>query len=94
MRSVCSDNEDIEEAFRRLNLTNVSKSVVKNGLVANDNSSSVSLGGENCDRRNTAMGNKLSKIATLLPKSGTLKSTMKIKPKRLFKRSDSNKLDG
>lgn len=42
----------------------------------------------NCDKSSAVIGGKLSKIATLLPKSGTLKGTMKIKRKRLFKKCD------
>lgn len=37
-----------------------------------------------CDKSNL---NKLSKIATLLPKGNTIKDTMKIKRKRLFKKN-------
>lgn len=43
---------------------------------------------ENCDKITL---NKFSKIATLLPKSNTLKGTIKIKRKRLFKRNHESK---
>lgn len=49
---------------------------------------------ENCDKSGSvALGNKLSKIATLLPKGGTIKGTMKIKRKRLFKKTDTHPIE-
>lgn len=88
-----NDGQDIEEAFRRLNLVNVTQPIDKtkdnapksNKKIQNLNKS------ENCDKNSLHLGNKLSKIATLLPKGGTIKGTMKLKRKHLFKKSDSYK---
>lgn len=49
-----------------------------------NNSPDITVKNENCDKSSLA---KLSKIATLLPKSGTIKGTIKIKRKRLFKKN-------
>lgn len=47
----------------------------------------------NCDKSSAVIGGRLSKIVTLLPKSGTLKGTMKIKRKRLFKKCDPRSIE-
>lgn len=58
------------------------------------NKPSVLIKGENCDKTKTVdIGTRLSKIATLLPKSATIKDTMKIKRKRLFKRGESRQVE-
>lgn len=87
---LCSDEQDIEQAFRRLNILDC--------LPQSDNKKTTSVSSnvatkqdENCDKKSLA---KFSKIATLLPKSGTIKGTMKpLKhTKRLFKKArDSSK---
>lgn len=82
-RDTCCDSLDIEEAFKRLNIT-----------ISPSTQESVRKDTRNCDKSGSvALGNKLSKIATLLPKGGTIKGTMKIKRKRLFKKTDTRPVE-
>lgn len=74
---------------------------IANGSSAEDstvekskNSAKIPIDNENCDKPSSvALGTKFSKIATLLPKGGNIKSTMKIKSKRLFKKTRSRSIE-
>ena len=55
--------------------------------------SKVPIKNGNCDKSSGVLGNKLSKMATLLPKGGTLKGTMKLKRKRLFKKCETRPIE-
>lgn len=74
-----ADNQEIEDALRKLNI-DVDKIPTKNAS-------------KDCDTGGIAIGAKISKLATLLPKSGTIKGTMKIKRKRLFKKGESRSIE-
>lgn len=78
-----SDNQAIEEELRRLNIKDLWPDEFDK-KVAISSALKVAAKNENCDKSGLA---KLSKIATLLPKSGTIKGTMKLKRKRLFKKN-------
>lgn len=80
-----SDDHEIEEAFKRLNIKMLPKKAEEKEK-QNDHSATT-VRNENCDKKSS---HKLSKLATLLPKSGTLKGTIKIKRKRQNKKSDSS----
>lgn len=84
-RDTCCDIEDVEEALRRMNLSNGSQP--KLDSKEETGSFDVTKPKDSYKSNNLVSGAKFSKIATLLPKSGTLKGTMKLKRKRLFKKS-------
>lgn len=86
-RDTSCDIEDVEEALRRMNLSNASQPLQPDSK-DEKNSFDVPKQKDSCYKSNNLVsGSKFSKIATLLPKSGTLKGTMKLKRKRLFKKS-------
>lgn len=92
-RDTSCDSTDIEEAFKRLNITIIpsTQESIKRDV---RNSTKIPIKNESCDKSGSVtMGNKFSKIATLLPKAGTIKGTMKIKRKRLFKKTDSRPIE-
>lgn len=66
---------------------------MKADSLGESNSTNGSVKSDSCDKKKVSKGVKLSTIATLLPKGGTLKNTMRLKPKRLFKKYDSRKID-
>lgn len=82
------DSQEVEDILRRLCLTNDSPQNLDSEDVKN-----VSQKNDSCDKSSIAIGTKLSKIATLLPTSGTIKGKMKFKRKRLFKKCDSHPIE-
>lgn len=92
-RDTSCDSTDIEEAFKRLNIT-INPSIQEPIKRDVKNPTKVSIKNESCDKSGSVtLGNKFSKIATLLPKGGTIKGTMKIKRKRLFKKTDARPIE-
>lgn len=88
--SAC-DNQDIEETFKRLNIDiNCPNKNEKSVESSNNEITDISAEGDNCDK---SKGSKLSKIATLLPKTGTIKGKIKMKRKRMFKKHNSHSLE-
>lgn len=81
---VLSDSQDVTEALRRLN---IEEPLPKQGKHQPQVADSTSAKNESCDKGSLT---KFSKIATLLPKSGTIKKTIKIKRKRLFKKNTNS----
>uniref|UniRef100_A0A6G1SLE1 MICAL-like protein 1 n=1 Tax=Aceria tosichella TaxID=561515 RepID=A0A6G1SLE1_9ACAR len=72
------DSRDVEEAFRRLNISAARDSSDKKHT--NNTTAQIVSKGEGCDKKGIA---RLSKIATLLPRGDTIK----MKRKRLFKKN-------
>lgn len=84
--STDSDSLDIVEALKRLDIECDLPPVSEDDTQKNPPKEPIKK--ENCDKKSIAIGTKLSKIATLLPKGGTIKGTMK--RKKLFKKFDSH----
>lgn len=89
-RDTSCDIEDVEEALRRMNLSNGFQPK-PNSKQDEPSSIDVPKQKDSCYKSNNLVSvAKFSKIATLLPKGGTLKGTMKLKRKRLFNKKSSH----
>lgn len=81
---VLSDSYDIEDVLKRLDISCDCIEEPKTNFVDVSNFNQKK---GNCDKG--TLGTRMSKIATLLPKSKTIKGTIKMKRKHLFKKHDS-----